>query len=201
MKKSIVFSILAAIAAPTWALSTDKSQPIEVHADQFNGDEVKQTAVYSGNVVVDQGSMNLTGARLDLAITPKGYRRATITGSPARFKQQRDPKTKGVEEWVHAHASRITYDEETDKVTLEGKAQLSRSENGQQKDHDERRAHRLRHAQRPFRSQQRRRQARHDDHRAPLQDRRGHAASGHVPLQLHQASAVTGLQRDRKRNS
>ena len=122
MKKSIVFSILAAIAAPTWALSTDKSQPIEVHADQFNGDEVKQTAVYSGNVVVDQGSMNLTGARLDLAITPKGYRRATITGSPARFKQQRDPKTKGVEEWVHAHASRITYDEETDKVTLEGKA-------------------------------------------------------------------------------
>ena len=75
MKKSIVFSILAAIAAPTWALSTDKSQPIEVHADQFNGDEVKQTAVYSGNVVVDQGSMNLTGARLDLAITPKGYRR------------------------------------------------------------------------------------------------------------------------------
>ena len=126
MKKSIVFSILAAIAAPTWALSTDKSQPIEVHADQFNGDEVKQTAVYSGNVVVDQGSMNLTGARLDLAITP--------TGSPARFKQQRDPKTKGVEEWVHAHASRITYDEETDKVTLEGKAQLSRSENGQQKD-------------------------------------------------------------------
>ena len=134
MKKSIVFSILAAIAAPTWALSTDKSQPIEVHADQFNGDEVKQTAVYSGNVVVDQGSMNLTGARLDLAITPKGYRRATITGSPARFKQQRDPKTKGVEEWVHAHASRITYDEETDKVTLEGKAQLSRSENGQQKD-------------------------------------------------------------------
>ena len=85
MKKSIVFSILAAIAAPPWALSTDKSQPIEVHADQFNGDEVKQTAVYSGNVVVDQGSMNLTGARLDLAITPKGYRRATITGSPARF--------------------------------------------------------------------------------------------------------------------
>ena len=28
----------------------------------------------------------------------------------------------------------VTYDEETDKVTLEGKAQLSRSENGQQKD-------------------------------------------------------------------
>lgn len=134
MKKFIVFSILAVIAAPTRALSTDKNQPIEVHADKFNGDEVKQTAVYYGNVVVDQGSMNLTGARLDLAITPKGYRRATITGSPARFKQQRDPKTKGVEEWVHAHASRITYDEETDKITLEGKAQLSRSENGQQKD-------------------------------------------------------------------
>ncbi len=134
MKKSIVFSILAVIAAPTWALNTDKSQPIEVHADKFNGDEVKQTAIYSGNVAVDQGSMNLTGARLELAITPKGYRRATITGSPARFKQKRDPRTKGIEEWVHASANRIVYDEETDKVTLEGRAQLSRSENGQQKD-------------------------------------------------------------------
>lgn len=134
MKKLFVFCFMAAVACPTWALSTDNDQPIEVHADKFNGDEVKQTAVYTGNVTVDQGSINLAGARLELAITPRGYRRATITGSPARFKQQRDPKTPGVDEWVHAQASRIIYDEETDKVSLIGKAQLSRTENGQQKD-------------------------------------------------------------------
>ena len=136
MQKFIVAAIAAAFVSPVFALATDREQPIEVHADQFNGDEVKQTAVYSGNVSVDQGSMNLLGARLELRITPKGYRQATITGSPARFKQQRDPnpKTPNIDEWVHAQASRIVYDEETYTVTLTGGAKLSRTENGQQKD-------------------------------------------------------------------
>ncbi len=136
MKKLLLLSLLAPMltAAPVWALSTDRNQPIEVHADRFNGDEVKQTAVYTGNVVVDQGSMNLTGRRLELAITPRGYRRATIDGAPARFKQQSDPKTPGIDEWMHAHADKIIYDEETDQITLLGKARLSRSENGIQKD-------------------------------------------------------------------
>ena len=130
MQKFIVAAIAAAFVSPVFALATDREQPIEVHADQFNGDEVKQTAVYSGNVSVDQGSMNLLGARLELRITPKGYRQATITGSPARFKQQRDPnpKTPNIDEWVHAQASRIVYDEETDTVTLTGGAKLSRTE-------------------------------------------------------------------------
>ena len=105
MKNTIILGFLAtALAVPAWALSTDNEQPIEVHADQFNGDEVKQTAVYTGNVIVDRGSIHLTGARLELAITPKGYRRVTMTGSPSRFKQQRDPKTPGIDEWVHARA-------------------------------------------------------------------------------------------------
>lgn len=136
MQKILLAAIAVALASPVFALSTDRDQPIEVHADQFNGDEVKQTAVYSGNVSVDQGSMNLLGARLELRITPKGYRQATVTGSPARFKQQRDPnpKTPNIDEWIHAQASRIVYDEETDTITLTGGAKLSRTENGQQKD-------------------------------------------------------------------
>ena len=65
MQKILLAAIAVALASPVFALSTDRDQPIEVHADQFNGDEVKQTAVYSGNVSVDQGSMNLLGARLE----------------------------------------------------------------------------------------------------------------------------------------
>ena len=91
MKKLLIAAIAASIASGAWALQSDREQQIEVHADQFNGDEVKQTAVYSGAVVVDQGSMRLTGDVLELRITPKGYRQATITGAPARFRQQRDP--------------------------------------------------------------------------------------------------------------
>ena len=135
MKKLFAVLLAAGLVSSAWALQTDREQQIEVHADQFNGDEVKQTAVYSGAVVVDQGSMRLTGDVLNLRITPKGYRRATITGAPAKFRQQRDPDAKNpVDEWVHAEAKRITYDEETDTVTLSGTARLSRSENGVEKD-------------------------------------------------------------------
>ena len=131
-----VLCLLASVLFPlsAFALSTDREQPIEIHADTFNGDEVKQTAVYSGNVIVTQGSMNLLGARLELRLSARGYRQGTVTGNLARFRQQRDPKTPGVDEWVHAQAERIIYDEEVDTITLDGKARLARSENGGEKD-------------------------------------------------------------------
>ena len=45
MQKFIVAAIAAAFVSPVFALATDREQPIEVHADQFNGDEVKQRSI------------------------------------------------------------------------------------------------------------------------------------------------------------
>lgn len=134
MKKHLLFTILACASMTAYALSTDKDQPIEVRADKFNGDEVKQTAVYSGSVQVTQGSMSLKGDRLELRLTPKGYRQATVSGKPAKFRQKKEAKTKGVEEWINAQAATIQYDEENDVVTLSGNAKLSRTENGVERD-------------------------------------------------------------------
>ncbi len=135
MRSILCASLCALVVAPAFALSSDREQPIEVTADRFNGDEVKQTAVYSGNVVVSQGSMYLQGTNLELRLTPKGYRQATITGGPAKFRQQRDPKgSVGPDEWVHAEAATIVYDEERDTITLTGQAKLSRTESGVEKD-------------------------------------------------------------------
>lgn len=135
MKKLLFIAFTSPlIFSQAYALSTDSSQPIEIHADQFNGDEVKQTAIYSGNVVVDQGSIHLTGSKLTLVVTPKGYRHITLDGSLATFKQKRDNKDPKIDEWVHARAKQIIYDEETDRVTLAGQAELRRTENGVQKD-------------------------------------------------------------------
>ena len=135
MRSILCASLCALVVAPAFALSSDREQPIEVTADRFNGDEVKQTAVYSGNVVVSQGSMHLQGANLELRLTPKGYRQATITGGPAKFRQQRDPKgSVGPDEWVHAELSRtesgvekdltrgekIVYDLRNARSTVEG---------------------------------------------------------------------------------
>ena len=57
-----------------------------------------------------------------------------MTGGPVRMKERRDPKTKGVEEWMHAVGTKAVYDEAADKITLTGNAKISRSENGTVKD-------------------------------------------------------------------
>lgn len=138
MKQLLTTALTLTLSASVFALQTDSAQPIAVHADKFNGDEVKQTAIYSGDVVVDQGSIRLTGDRLTLRITAKGYRQATINGNLAKFRQQRDPDPKNpVDEWVFANARQIVYDEETDTITLTGAARLSRTENGVEKDSTE----------------------------------------------------------------
>lgn len=91
IQKFLLAALTAALAAPVLALSTDRDQAIEVHADRFDGDEVKQTAVYTGNVIVDQGSMQITGARLEVRITLKWLPSSNGNReNPRAFCQQRD---------------------------------------------------------------------------------------------------------------
>ncbi|HIU37935.1 MAG TPA: lipopolysaccharide transport periplasmic protein LptA [Candidatus Aphodousia faecigallinarum] len=116
------------------AESQDREKPIEIQANHFFGDELKQTATYSGSVRLDQGTLRLTGQKLILQETPSGYRKGTLTGHLATFRQKRDPKIKGVEEWISGQAEQIVYEEQTGIVTLTGQAVVERSENGIIKD-------------------------------------------------------------------
>ena len=78
--------------------------------------------------------MRLTGQKLVLQETATGYKKGTLTGNLATFRQKRDPKVKGVEEWVSGRAQQIVYEEQTGIVTLTGQALVQRSENGVVKD-------------------------------------------------------------------
>ena len=107
------------------AETADRSKPIEINADNFQGDEVKQVAIYTGRVEVHQGTLEILGDKLTVTISPEGYRTITVTGNPVRMKERRDVKTPGVEEWVHASSLTAVYEE---------LAKLARSENGLVKD-------------------------------------------------------------------
>ncbi len=132
MKRTAIFSALATLLIPavSFALTGDRSQPIEIVADSFKGDEVGRTAVYSGHVEIHQGSLEVLGDRVELVIDAKGYRTLTVTGNPVRMKEMRDPKVKGIEEWVHATSLKAIYEEKTDRFILRDNARLTRSENG-----------------------------------------------------------------------
>ena len=60
--------------------------------------------------------------------------KGTLTGQLATFRQRRDQKVKGVEEWISGKAEQIVYEEQTGIVTLTGQALVERSENGIVKD-------------------------------------------------------------------
>ena len=134
--KRIFFTalVLSLIVPLAQAETQDRQKPIEIQADHFFGDEIKQEAVYTGSVRVDQGTMRLTGQKLVLVESAAGYRKGTLTGNLATFRQRRDMKVRGVEEWVSGRAQEIVYEERTGIVTLTGKAVVERSENGVVKD-------------------------------------------------------------------
>lgn len=125
---------LSLLAGTAYAETADRNKPIEIAAQDFHGDEVEQTAVYSGNVEVHQGTLEILGSRLELTISPEGYRTLTVTGNPVRMKERRDPSTPGVEEWVHASSLKAVYEEQRDVVIFQDVAKLARSENGLVKD-------------------------------------------------------------------
>ena len=119
------------------AETADSEQPIQIFSDKFDGDDVKQVAIYTGDVAVHQGTLEIRGNKLVLTVDPQGYRHAVMTplkGKLVTFKQRRDQKTPGVEEWMHGKGDELTYDEKRNVLILTHRAEVARSENGVLKD-------------------------------------------------------------------
>ena len=111
---------LAAGAGVALAEKADRSQPIVVEADKRGTvDTQKQITVFTGNVVITQGTLLVRGDRVEIQESADKFRTAVAFGSaqrPAFFKQKRD----GSEETVEGTAERIDFDEKNDTLRLSG---------------------------------------------------------------------------------
>lgn len=125
-------SVLAAAlaAAPVWAERTDRSKPMVVEADRDGVlDLQRQVLVYTGNVVISQGSMVLRAERVEMRTLPDGYRAASAlgaSGKPASWRQKRD----GVDETVEGTADRIEFDGRADTLRFLGNGAVRRLRSG-----------------------------------------------------------------------
>ena len=115
---------------PVRAEKADRSKPMVVEADRDGSmDLQRQVLVYSGNVVISQGSMVLRAERVEMRETPDGYRAATATGAPGKpavWRQRRD----GVDETVEGSADRIEFDGRADTLRLVGNGAARRLRGG-----------------------------------------------------------------------
>ena len=83
--RHILFGLIAACAAAfAQAETADREKPIEITANHFDGDEIKQIAIYTGNVEVHQGTKEILGTKLQLTISPEGYRTLTARSQDQR---------------------------------------------------------------------------------------------------------------------
>lgn len=120
---------LAATGA-AWAERADRSQPMVVEADRDGVlDLQRQVLVYTGNVVISQGSMVLRAERVEMRTLPDGYRAASALGAqgkPASWRQKRD----GIDETVEGTADRIEFDGRADTLRFIGNGAVRRLRSG-----------------------------------------------------------------------
>ena len=103
----------------------DRTKPMNVEADALRYDDLKQTNVFTGRVVMTKGTIVIRGARLDVRQDPEGYQYGVVIGEPGRrafFRQKRE----GVDEYIEGEAETIEYDGKADTVRFTRRAELRR---------------------------------------------------------------------------
>lgn len=131
MKKRLLPLLLLSVLAcgAVQAEKADRNKPMNIEADALRHDELQQTSVFTGNVVMTKGSIVLRGARLDVRQDPEGYQYGKVTaaeGARAFFRQKRDTLPGQPDEYVEGEAEIIEYDGKADNVTLTRRGELRR---------------------------------------------------------------------------
>lgn len=102
----------------------DREKPINLEADTVTVDDINQTSVYEGNVILTQGTILLRATKLVVKQDAEGFQHGTAYGNPASFRQKRE----GLDEYVEGYGLRIEYDGKKDFVEFFGEARLKRNQ-------------------------------------------------------------------------
>jgi lipopolysaccharide transport protein LptA len=110
------------------AASLRPTGPVTIRADKAEW-EKGSAMMYTGNVHLESGDLNLVGDQLELRQFEKGEFTAKVTGAPAKLDHTglRDDQGKQGPP-VHAEAKTLTYDSRTDIVEVVGAAVLNRGD-------------------------------------------------------------------------
>jgi lipopolysaccharide transport periplasmic protein lptA len=106
----------------SFALNSDRMQPIAIEADSASLDQKNQVTVFSGNVLVKQGSIHIRAANVRVTQDKSGNQTMTAQGSPVYFRQQLDGDKGLAEGW----GNRVEYSSATHLVKLIGNAKVQR---------------------------------------------------------------------------
>ena len=105
---------------PTWALSSDRDQPINIEADSATLHEKSGNSTYRGNVHLRQGTLHLHGDMMTVEMRDDQVDKIVLTGSPATYVQRPDNSDKD----QHAEARRVEYYASDERLILMHNARI-----------------------------------------------------------------------------
>ena len=122
-------ALALALLPAAHAEKADRNKPMNIEADALRHDELKQTSVFTGRVVMTKGTIVLRGAQLEVRQDPDGFQHGVVTAEPGKrafFRQKRDTLAGAPDEFVEGEGEVIEYDGRTDIVKLIRRAELRR---------------------------------------------------------------------------
>ena len=130
MKKLLAAAFLTLASLGAFAEKADSLKQAVINFDTLDVDEVTQTRILTGNVVLTRGTLVLKSDRALVKETPEGYMSVTLTAAPGKLATFRQKRDGGPELWVEGQAQRIEYDERVELVKLFSAAEVRELENG-----------------------------------------------------------------------
>jgi len=121
----LILSALLAATSAAMAERADNSKPMQIAADAMRYDDVKQTSVWTGNVVATKGTIVIRGDVVEVREDAEGYQHGTVTGNAKKrafFRQKRD----SVDEFMEGESETIVYDGKKDVIQFVKNAEVRR---------------------------------------------------------------------------
>jgi len=124
--RRVAASLLLALAClPVAAERADRDKPMQIESDTMRYEDQKQLSTFTGNVIVNKGTIVMRGARLEVRKDANGNQNGKMYAAPgerAFFRQKRE----GLDEYIEGEAEIIDYDGKSDTVRFERRAEMRR---------------------------------------------------------------------------
>ncbi|KAA8734683.1 lipopolysaccharide transport periplasmic protein LptA [Acinetobacter qingfengensis] len=112
------------LSSQIYAIPSDRNQPITLEADRATFNEKTGVTTYTGNVVIQQGTLKVQAASIVAHLNANNKIQSVVAqGSPAKFQQQLDTKG-GI---ARGEGRNINYNAETGIIKLSGNAFLTQN--------------------------------------------------------------------------
>lgn len=109
----------------SWALRSDREQPIDIRADRVEINEKEEVSQYIGNVNLKQGTLNIKADKITVYLDNGKLTRIVIKGNPATFKQ----KPEDNKDVVTSKARHMEYFASKEHLVLKDNAQVIQGAN------------------------------------------------------------------------